>query len=265
MVTRRNGLRFNPEAFSFSFSALKVYENCPKQYELQEILRMPSRKNEDSTGAMAKGSFVHEVLEIAVKEKVAEKQALYKIAEALHKKPDWMYVNLESTLPIFEVFWLRNKDRISNNLMVEKWFAVPIDGFVFKGKIDRVDLLDTSTKEVEIIDYKTGKSDVSPEDRSRQLLLYAKGFEHMYPEYRVKRLTLDMLAKEKPVSFELGGNGEYIGIESRVKSLDRGAINTMVETARNISHDYEYGFKETADPESCKDCGFRLYCDGISL
>ena len=265
MVTKRNGLRFNPETFSFSFSALKVYENCPKQYELQEILRMPSRKNEDSTGAMTKGSFVHEVLEIAVKEKVAEKQALYQIAEALHKKPDWMYVNLESTLPLFEVFWLRNKDRISNNLMVEKWFAVPIDGFVFKGKIDRVDLLNPLTREVEIIDYKAGKSDVTPEDRSRQLLLYAKGFEHMHPEYRVKRLTLDMLAKEKPVSFELDGNGEYTGIESRVKSLDRGAINAMVETARNISHDYEYGFKETEDPESCKDCGFRLYCDGINL
>jgi DNA helicase-2/ATP-dependent DNA helicase PcrA len=263
MATRRNGLKFIPEAFSFSFSALKVYEKCPKQYELQEILRMPSRKSEDSTGALAKGSFVHEVLETAVKEKVAEKQALYEIAETLHKKPDWMYVNLESTLPLFEVFWLRNKDRISNNLMVEKSFTVPIDGFAFKGKIDRIDLLNPSTKEVEIIDYKTGKSDVSPEDRSRQLLLYAKGFEHMYPEYRVKRLTLDMLEKEKPLSFELDGDGEFKVIDSRAKGLDRGAINAMVETARNISHDYEYGFKEAGDPESCKECGFRLYCDGI--
>ena len=263
VVTRRNGLRFNPEVFSFSFSALKVYENCPKQYELKEILRMPSRKIEDSKGALAKGNFVHEVLEIAVKEKVAEKQALYQIAESLHKKPEWMYVNLESILPLFEVFWLRNKDRISNNLMVEKWFAVPIEGFVFKGKIDRVDLLDPSTKEIEIIDYKTGKSEVTPEERSKQLMLYAKGFEHMHPEYRVKRLTLDMLEQEKPVSFELDGNGEYVSIESRAKPLDRGSINAMVETTRNISHDYEYGFKETDDPEICKDCGFRLYCDGI--
>jgi len=256
-------LRFNPEVFSFSFSALKVYENCPKQYELKEILRMPSRKIEDFKRALAKGNFVHEVLEIAVKEKVAEKQALYQIAESLHKKPEWMYVNLESILPLFEVFWLRNKDRILNNLMVEKWFAVPIEGFVFKEKIDRVDLLDPSTKEIEIIDYKTGKSEVTPEERSKQLMLYAKGFEHMHPEYRVKRLTLDMLEQEKPVSFELDGNGEYVSIESRAKPLDRGSINAMVETTRNISHDYEYGFKETDDPEICKDCGFRLYCDGI--
>jgi len=171
-------------------------------------------------------------------------------------------VDLESTLPLFEVFWLRNKDRISNNLMVEKWFTVPIDNFIFKGKIDRVDLLDSSRKEVEIIDYKTGKYDVSPEDRSRQLLLYAKGFEHMYPEYRVKRLTFDMLAKEKPRVFELQ-DGEYRSTESRVSPLDIGAVDTMVETARNISYDYEHGFKETDNPENCKECGFRLYCDGI--
>ena len=92
---------------------------------------MPSRKNEDSTGAMTRGSFVHKVLETAVKEKVAEKQALYEIAKTLHKKPEWIYADLESTLPLFEVFWLRNKDRISNHLMVEQWFSVPIDGFVF--------------------------------------------------------------------------------------------------------------------------------------
>ncbi|TAH64172.1 MAG: ATP-dependent helicase, partial [Methanosarcina mazei] len=261
---RNNGLRFSPEAFSFSFSALKAYENCPKQYELQEILRMPSRKNEDSTGAMTRGSFVHKVLETAVKEKVAEKQALYEIAKTLHKKPEWIYADLESTLPLFEVFWLRNKDRISNNLMVEQWFSVPIDGFVFKGIIDRIDLLDPSKKEVEIIDYKTGKYDVSPEDRSRQLLLYAKGFEHMYPGYTAKKLTLDMLALEKPRSFELQEDGEYRGTEGRVSPLDRGTIDSMVETAQRIAHDYEHGFEGTEDPEICKECGFRLYCDGVN-
>lgn len=39
----------------------------------------------------------------------------------------------------------------------------------------------------------------------------------------------------------------------------------MLETAQNISHDYEYGFKETGDTESCKKCGFRLYYNGISM
>ncbi len=251
LETGSNGLKFNPEAFSFSFSALKAYENCPRQYELQEILRMPTRASEDSTGAMTRGSFVHKVLELAVEAKVSEKDAMYSIAENLIKDPEWKDVDLDLTYPLFEVFWLRNQNRIPDSLVVEQWFSVPIDGFVFKGKIDRIDLLDPSTKEVEIIDYKTGKYDVSPEDRSRQLLLYAKGFEHMHPEYRVRRLTLDMLAREKPRVFELQEDGEYKSIEGRVSPLDSGAIASMVETARKIAHDYEHGFEKTGNPESC--------------
>jgi DNA helicase II / ATP-dependent DNA helicase PcrA len=87
----------------------------------------------------------------------------------------------------------------------------------------------------------------------------------MYPEYRVKRLTLDMLAKEKPLIFELDRNGEYKITEGNSKSLDPEAIKSMVETARKIAYDFEHGFKETDDPEICKECGFRLYCDGINL
>jgi DNA helicase-2/ATP-dependent DNA helicase PcrA len=74
-----------------------------------------------------------------------------------------------------------------------------------------------------------------------------------------------MLTKENPLIFELNGNGEYIGIENRAKPLDRGAIGSIVEIARNISHDYEYGFKETVDPDNCKECGFMLYCDGTNM
>ncbi len=86
----------------------------------------------------------------------------------------------------------------------------------------------------------------------------------MYPEYTAKKLTLDMLAMEKPRSFELQEDGEYRGTEGRVSPLDRGAIDSMLETARNIAHDYEHGFKGTEDPEICKECGFRLYCEGLN-
>jgi hypothetical protein len=46
-----------------------------------------------------------------------------------------------------------------------------------------------------------------------------------------------MLEKEKPLSFELDGDGEFKVTEGRSKGLDREAIKSMVETARNISHD----------------------------
>ena len=74
-----------------------------------------------------------------------------------------------------------------------------------------------------------------------------------------------MLEQEKPLSFELEGDGEFKAFGSRAKGLDKGAINSMIETARNIAYDYEHGFKEIQDPKNCRECGFKLYCEGINM
>ncbi|MBN2489133.1 MAG: ATP-dependent helicase [Methanosarcinaceae archaeon] len=254
-----NGLKFNPETMTFSVSSIRVYERCPKQYELQEILRMPSRVSEESTGAMNMGSFVHKVLEIAVRDSIATEDELYGIADDLIKRPEWKGVDISKARPLLEVFWLRNEHRIRDNMFVEKRFSVPIEGYTFKGFIDRVDLLHGSDNEVEIIDYKTGMTEPGPDDRSKQLLLYAHGFKHLYPDYVVRRLTLDMLALGKPRTYELQDDGSYTG-DARVRPLDPAVIEGMVETARKIAYDYEHGFARTEDEGTCRDCGFRLYC-----
>ena len=256
--TGGNGLKFNPDTMTFSVSSIKVYEKCPKQYELQNILRMPTRASEDSTGAMNLGKFVHEVLEFAVKDKITTKDEMYKIANELITRSKWKGVDLERAKPLLEVFWLRNGHRIKDNMFVEKRFSVPLGGFIFKGFIDRIDLLPGTDNEVEIIDYKSGKFEPSPDDRSKQLLLYAHGFNHLYPDYVVRRLTLDMLARDKPRVYELQDDGNYTG--SRVKPLNLDVIEGMAETARQIAHDYEHGFVGIDDEAVCKDCGYRLYC-----
>ena len=87
--------------------------------------------------------------------------------------------------------------------MVEQRFAVPLGEFTFKGFIDRVDLMLGTKNEIEIIDYKTGKSEPGPDARSKQLLLYARGIEHVYPQYKVKRLTFEQLSLPNPRTFEL--------------------------------------------------------------
>nr|QNO49720.1 hypothetical protein BFOKDAJI_00021 [Methanosarcinales archaeon ANME-2c ERB4]QNO49748.1 hypothetical protein BFOKDAJI_00050 [Methanosarcinales archaeon ANME-2c ERB4]QNO50523.1 hypothetical protein LKCECFIB_00016 [Methanosarcinales archaeon ANME-2c ERB4]QNO50658.1 hypothetical protein FFGHKCHG_00011 [Methanosarcinales archaeon ANME-2c ERB4] len=73
---------------------------------------------------------------------------------------------------------------------------MPPGGHTFKGFIDQVDLIPGTDKEVAIIDYKTdGKSGHG--ERSRQLLLYVHGFSHLYPEYTVRRLSPELLSKQK--------------------------------------------------------------------
>jgi DNA helicase-2/ATP-dependent DNA helicase PcrA len=169
---------------TFSYSSISSYENCPRQYELAELLRMPTRDSEDSTGAMRRGNFVHKVLEIAVSENITKKERLYEIRDTVAKEPEFKGVDIESATGALDVFWERNKNTIANNLMVEQRFTVPLGGFNFKGFIDRVDLIPGTKDEVEIIDYKAGKYEPGPVERSRQLLLYARGIDQSYPDTR---------------------------------------------------------------------------------
>ena len=255
-----NGLKFNPASMTFSYSSISTYERCPRQYELRELLRLPTRDSEDSTGAMNRGTFVHKVLEMAVSEKITTKERLYEIRDIVAKEPDFRGVDIGTATEALDVFWERNKNTIANNLMVEQRFAVVLGGFTFKGFIDRVDQIPGTKNEVEIIDYKTGKYEVGPDERGRQLLLYARGIEHVYPQYKVKRLTLEHLALPNPRTFEMmGGKYECAG-SSRIGALDEGAIEDMIEIARSISHDYEHGFERTRDEKVCEECGYRLYC-----
>ncbi|VVB51363.1 ATP-dependent DNA helicase Rep [uncultured archaeon] len=256
----KNGLKFNPVTMTFSYSSISTYENCPKQYELKELLRMPTRDSEDSTGAMKRGTFVHKVLEIVVSEKITTKERLYEIRDSVAKEPEFRGVDVEAATGALDVFWERNKNRIANNLMVEQRFAVPLGGFTFKGFIDRVDLIQGTKNEVEIIDYKTGKSEPGPDERSKQLLLYARGIEHVYPQYKVKRLTLEQLGLPNPRTFELiDGKFESAG-GSRMEGLDENAVDGMIEIAKKIAHDYEKGFERTKDEKACGECGYKLYC-----
>ncbi len=256
----KNGLKFNPATMTFSYSSISSYEQCPRQYELAELLRMPTRDSEDSTGAMRRGNFVHKVLEKAVSEKITSKDRLYEIRDTVAREPEFKGVDLEASTGALDVFWERNKNTIANNLMVEQRFTVPLGGFNFKGFIDRVDLIPGTKDEVEIIDYKAGKYEPGPVERGRQLLLYARGIEHIYPRYKVKKLTLELLNLPNPRTFELtGGKYESAG-SSRMEGLDGNAIDDMIEIAKNIAHDYENGFERTKDEKACGECGYRLYC-----
>ena len=261
----------HPEGITFSVTSVNTYSKCPKMYELKHVLGMPTRAEEQSDGAMNVGSFVHKVAEVAVRQKVSTKKQLEDIVTSLVEEDRWKWVDVDRAQPFLDVFWERNKDSIPNNLMVEKRFSVQLGDHVFTGFIDRVDLVpgdgngnndnyddgNDNDSRVEIIDYKTGK-EPDPAERSRQLLLYAEGFKHLYPEYTVQRLTLELLSQQKPRVYELQ-DGEYVS--SRVKPLDAGVISEMEEIAQRIIHDYGFGFERSSDDKQCKTCGYRLYCE----
>jgi len=245
-----------PAGITFSVTSINTYLSCPKMYELRNVLNMPTRAMERPTGAMNLGSFVHRVLEEAVKLKVESREQLDAVVSDLSGEAEWKGVDIERVKPMLDVFWERNMDRIRSNLMVEQKFTVPLGGHLFKGFIDRVDLIPGADNEVAIIDYKTG-GEPGPGERSRQLLLYAHGFKHLYPEYTVRRLSLELLSKPKPRVYELDG-AEYVS--PGVAPLDAGVLEEMVDTAESILRDYRHGFERVDDVGECEGCGYRLYC-----
>jgi DNA helicase-2/ATP-dependent DNA helicase PcrA len=95
----------------------------------------------------------------------------------------------------------------------------------------------------------------------KPLLLYARGIEHVYPQYKVKRLTLEQLGLPNPRTFELiDGKFESAG-SSRMEGLDENAVEDMIEIAKSIANDYECGFEKTKDEKVCGECGYGLYCE----
>ncbi|MDD5615749.1 MAG: ATP-dependent DNA helicase [Candidatus Methanoperedens sp.] len=245
-----------PEDIVFSVSSINTYNKCPRMYELQVVLGIPTRDMETPDSALNTGKFVHKVAEVAVKMKISTREELDDIVRSLTGEDKWKWVDTEKAKPLLDVFWARNRDRINNNLMVEKKFTVPLGEYQFKGFIDRIDLIPDREREVEIIDYKTG-NEPAPDERSRQLLLYVHGFRHLFPEYTVRRLTLELLSKEKPRVYELEGD-EYKG--ERVEPLDNNALSEMEKTAGCIIHDHRFGFRKVEDEKQCRNCGYRLYC-----
>lgn len=69
---------------------------------------------------------------------------------------EWKGVDIERIKPMLDVFWGRNREHIRSNPLVEQKFTVPLGGHLFKGFIDRVDLIPWADNKVAIIDYKTG-------------------------------------------------------------------------------------------------------------
>ena len=74
-------------------------------------------------------------------------------------------------------------------------------------------------------------------------MLYARGIEHIYPKYKVKKLTLELPARPNPRTFELTGCKYECAGSSRMEGLDEDAIEDMIEIAKSVAHDYEIGFE----------------------
>ena len=242
-------LVFNPKYFVFTPTSLITYESCPKKYELSQLYRMPEPGDFEVTGASV-GSFVHWVCEEGVNQGLQSLEEYFKLAEENLEEG----IDLDDVKQMLTVFWERNKNKIGNS-RTEVELAVEIGGYKFFGKADRIDTLQDGS--VEIIDYKTNKRDIGPDERAIQLGFYAIAARKL--GMKVSKLTLDMLRLAKPVEMEVDENGNVSCGRMRGFSLED-VENRLIEDCKAVANDYEHEFEVTDKDDNCRFCGYKFYC-----
>jgi len=250
-------LKFNPENFMFSPTAILDYHSCPKLYELKHIFKMPGRRDFSGSGSSTfTGSFVHELLEIGVRDGYKTEKEFIDLALKMSKLSDWKGADLKDVNQLISVFFARNSSKYNDKSIVEGWLKVDIDGFRFVGKFDRIDFI--SGNDVEIIDYKTNKSVIDPVKRAWQLGFYVLAVKDNLGLNPVKA-TLDMLRLDKPYCGDIEADGNVTAGRSSGFNVTE-VRKELVECARAIVSDYEGEFVPTEDESACKFCGYKFYC-----
>lgn len=236
-------------------SALLLFDECQKKFEYKYVYNMPDKKTV-SWEAMRLGSFVHLVLEKGVSQLFNKIEQYLELAKEMSLDEDWESVSLNEAETLIRVFFERNNGKYDNRTKTEQYLPLHLSGIDFMGFADRIDVKEDG---VEIIDYKTGKTNVSPKDRNWQLGFYALAAEKKYGN--VRKVVLDMLKQERPLEFNIDEKGNAVCISS--KFIDGFNIynvrDELIDTARKIQEAYKSGFKPCSIEDNCDFCNEYVY------
>jgi len=212
----------------FSYSQLKTYETCPRQYEYAYVLRVPQKPN----SALSFGTTIHNTLKDFYSLLRQSQSGLEGITDIPTKdellklyEKHWVSTGYESTrqeeerrkegVGIMENYYDEVFSEDEEPMRLEESFEVHIGSTVFVGKIDRIDFVrkNGDATEVKIIDYKTGKEKEEKDIKDDlQLPLYALfaeqklGLKVVKAEYIYvetgKRLEVDLSSERRELAKE---------------------------------------------------------------
>ena len=272
----KNSIKFNKEEFTFSPSSIMDYMHCPKLFEIKNIYRMPAigefdevDEEEGSGSALSKGSYLHRILELFIKNKLSSFEDIETLSKELLKNEFSGKISEKDhkeTLELCKVFLERNKEKLSSLLRVDTEIDInlSLEGYKIYGKVDRVDHLPSPLSGfVDIIDYKTNKNPIPPEKRKMQLGIYALGL--LSQGYKVNRLVLDLLKLETPVEMIVDKDDQNsvtssLGCDKRSNFTLTELRREILDICHSIEKDYESDFEVAKSKDKCKYCGYKFYC-----
>ena len=178
-----------------SFSQIKAFETCPRQYEFSHIHRIPGK----GSHVFSYGKSIHAALQHfyqgLLDGREPKREELVELLD-MHWVNEYYQSALHSKERKKEAKEALNKyfDRYENVMKapyaVEKGFNLKVGQYTFKGFIDRMDQEDDGT--ITIIDYKSGSPPKKQKDvdENVQLSLYALAVQEVF-EMTPGRLVLE--------------------------------------------------------------------------
>ena len=249
-----------PPKKSYSFTGdLKVYETCPRQYEMYKFLEFaPSR-----AVMIFFGLLVHQTIEDIHRHQLEGKGHL--VDEELIRQRfefNYKYLLLKETRQIGQEqkevaltqvlnYWRNNQDTIAKVIETEVDVTLEKDTYILNGAID---LVRGDDDELEVLDFKSQKrptdGDAYIETYYKQLCIYA----HILQERRgivPKRLVIYWTAEEKlsDAVMEFPYNPNDVA-------------NAMSHFGNVVSEIQRQNFTVSVVPDKkvCNECDFRTYC-----
>ncbi len=210
---------------NFSYTQLETYVRCPLQYKYHYVLKIPT----PPTAAIAFGDSIHKALQNFYLEFMGDKSVGLKRLLKIYQKT-WLpvgYVSASHELrmkkegeKILEGYFKKYHNERLDIVAIEKPFKIKVAKDIYVvGKIDRVDGL--VKKNIEIIDYKTGKKPDEKElKKSLQLSIYAMAAtDRGLYDKKLSEVVLSFYYLQEPIKTSFQKTSEEL-IDTKEKIMD---------------------------------------------
>ena len=271
----KNHLKKLLESYSLSVTHLSTYLKCPISFYFNNLLKVPSAKNQ----YMAFGSAVHYALEELFRQMVKHDKNVFPAKEEFLKYFNW-YMNRSRECFTDEEF--KNRMAYGKEILPEyydkylnEWNKIvslerninnaEVKGISINGKIDKIEF---DGKNANVVDYKTGQyskskkkfappvegaaDDASFEEKYggdywRQAVFYSILIGQAKPEWNIVSTEFDFVEPDSK-------NGQYSKHKIHITELDILTVTRQIETAYEKIMNLE--FSKGCNDENCKWCNF---------
>jgi DNA helicase-2/ATP-dependent DNA helicase PcrA len=251
--------------YKLSVTHLNTFLKCPRKFLFQNLLRVPAAKDKSASFGTAVHNALYETF-LHIKKKDMDHKAflLKSFEQSLQREyldekdyADSLALGLNSLAAYYDEY----QDSFVENVELEfNHKSLEYKGLNLTGKLDKIEVLDSVTRTVNVVDYKTGNptyadSKLKPgADYHRQIAFYQLltdlAFEQGVSTYRMQSGEIDFVQQDKA--------GKFKKAKIHISKEDLANLDLEIESFKIKLANRD--FNMTEDVKICSSCQFKNLC-----